>query len=258
MSFSVLIVDDEPLARLRMRSLLEGYSSEIEILGEAGSGTAAVQKIKELGPDVVFLDIQMPDMDGFDVLHELTKDEVPLVVFCTAYDNFAVKAFEEDTVDYLLKPVEADRLSAAIEKIRRRLPSLCEQPESTSVADLDWGKLRELVNSGNSYLQRLQIKVGERIVFVNIDEVIRFQSEEKYTVVHTVGGQYLMTQGLVDLEPRLDPKSFVRVHRSHIVAIDYIAECRKTDQGRMVAVLRDKNATQLLVSRGYMKDIRNL
>lgn len=258
MSFSVLIVDDEPLARMRMRSLLEGFSPDVEILGEAGSGAAAIQKIKELGPDVVFLDIQMPDMDGFDVLHGLTKDEVPLVVFCTAYDNFAVKAFEEDTVDYLLKPVELERLNASMEKIRRRLPSLCNQPASAPDVGLDWNKLRELMNARNSYLQRLQIKVGERTVFVNIDEVIRFQSEEKYTVVHTVSGQYLMTQGLVDLEPRLDPQSFVRVHRSHIVAIDYIAECRKTDQGRMVVVLRDKNATQLLVSRGYMKDIRNL
>lgn len=102
MQFSALIVDDEPLARKRMRALLEGYSPEIEILGEAGSGTTAIQLIRELMPDVVFLDVQMPDMDGFDVLHGLNKDEIPLVVFTTAYDNFAVKAFDEDTVDYLL------------------------------------------------------------------------------------------------------------------------------------------------------------
>lgn len=258
MAFSVLIVDDEPLARRRIRSLLEEYSDQVEILGEAGSGAAAIQQIKELLPDVVFLDIQMPDMDGFDVLHGLTPDEVPLVVFTTAYEHFAIKAFEEDTVDYLLKPLEPERLASAIEKIQRRLPAANEETVPANSQDLSWEKLRELVSTNSSYMQRLQIKLGDRIIFVNMDEVIRFHSHDKYTVVYTVKNQYVTYTGLVDLEKRLDPNSFVRVHRSHIVAIDYIAECRKTDAGRMVVVLRDKDATQLLVSRGYVKAIRNL
>lgn len=256
MSFSVLIVDDEPLARKRMRVLLEEFSSEIEILGEAGSGAAAIQQIRELMPDVVFLDIQMPDMDGFDVLHGLNKEEVPLVVFTTAYDNFAVKAFEEDTVDYLLKPVEQERLAAAIEKIRRRMPTPENEPALPQ--DFDWEKLRELVNRNDAYIQRLQIKIGDRIVFLNLDEVVRFQSEEKYTTVYAIDGRYVIDTPLIELEKKLDPRNFVKVHRSHIVAIDYIAECRKTEQGKMVMVLKDKNNTQLQVSRSVIKKFRNL
>ena len=255
MQCTALVIDDEPLARKRMISLLEPYSSEIEILGEAGSGAQAVKMIHETMPDVVFLDIQMPDMDAFEVLHSLHGDDVPLVIFTTAFDNFALKAFEENTVDYLLKPVAPERLAASIEKLRKAIP----QVDATPIpADLNWEKLRNLVDMSGLYLQRLQVKVGDRIVFVNIDEVIRFHSEEKYTTVYTVNGQYVIDTTLVELEKKLDPKHFTRVHRSHIVAIDYIAECRKGDAGRMVMVLRDKAATQLVVSRSLVKKIRTL
>jgi len=255
MQCTALVIDDEPLARKRMISLLEPYASEIEILGEAGSGAQAVKMIHEMIPDVVFLDIQMPDMDAFEVLHSLQGDDVPLVIFTTAFDNFALKAFEENTVDYLLKPVAPERLAAAIEKLRKAIP----QVDDTAIpVDLNWEKLRNLVDMSGLYLQRLQVKVGDRIVFVNIDEVIRFHSEEKYTTVYTVNGQYVIDTPLVELEKKLDPKHFTRVHRSHIVAIDYIAECRKGDAGRMVMVLRDKAATQLVVSRSLVKKIRTL
>ena len=255
MQCTALVIDDEPLARKRMVSLLEPFSSEIEILGEAGSGAQAVKMIHEMLPDVVFLDIQMPDMDAFEVLHSLQGDDMPLVIFTTAYDNFALKAFEENTVDYLLKPVDPERLSTAIEKLRRMIPQV---DDTTVPPGFSWEKLCNLVDMSALYLQRLQVKVGDRIVFVNIDEVIRFHSEEKYTTVYTVNGQYVIDTPLVELEKKLDPRHFTRVHRSHIVAIDYIAECRKGDAGRMVMVLRDKAATQLVVSRSLVKKIRNL
>lgn len=255
MQCSALVIDDEPLARKRMVSLLEPYSSEIEILGEAGSGAQAVKMIHEMLPDVVFLDIQMPDMDAFEVLHSLSADEVPLVVFTTAYDNFALKAFDENTVDYLLKPVDPERLAVAIEKLRRQIPQV---DDTTVPPGFSWEKLCNLVDMSALYLQRLQVKVGDRIVFVNLDEVIRFHSEEKYTTVYTVNGQYVIDTPLVELEKKLDPRHFTRVHRSHIVAIDYIAECRKGDAGRMIMVLRDKAATQLVVSRSLVKKIRSL
>ena len=252
---TALVIDDEPLARKRMISLLEPYSSEIEILGEAGSGTQAVKMIHEMLPDVVFLDIQMPDMDAFEVLHSLQEDDVPLVIFTTAFDNFALKAFEENTVDYLLKPVDPERLAVAIEKLRRLIPQV---DDTTVPPGFSWEKLCNLVDMSALYLQRLQVKVGDRIIFVNIDEVIRFHSEEKYTTVYTVNGQYVIDTPLVELEKKLDPRHFTRVHRSHIVAIDYIAECRKGDAGRMVMVLRDKAATQLVVSRSLVKKIKAL
>ena len=255
MQCTALVIDDEPLARKRMVSLLEPFSSEIEILGEAGSGAQAVKMIHEMLPDVVFLDIQMPDMDAFEVLHSLQGDDMPLVIFTTAYDNFALKAFEENTVDYLLKPVDPERLATAIEKLRRMIPQV---DDTTVPPGFSWEKLCNLVDMSALYLQRLQVKVGDRIVFVNIDEVIRFHSEEKYTTVYTVNGRYVIDTPLVELEKKLDPRHFTRVHRSHIVAIDYIAECRKGDAGRMVMVLRDKAATQLVVSRSLVKKIRNL
>lgn len=255
MQCTALVIDDEPLARKRMISLLEPYSSEIEILGEAGSGTQAVKMIHEMLPDVVFLDIQMPDMDAFEVLHSLQEDDVPLVIFTTAFDNFALKAFEENTVDYLLKPVDPERLAVAIEKLRRLIPQV---DDTTVPPGFSWEKLCNLVDMSALYLQRLQVKVGDRIIFVNIDEVIRFHSEEKYTTVYTVNGQYVIDTPLVELEKKLDPRHFTRVHRSHIVAIDYIAECRKGDAGRMVMVLRDKAATQLVVSRSLVKKIKAL
>ena len=255
MQCTALVIDDEPLARKRMVSLLEPFSSEIEILGEAGSGAQAVKMIHEMLPDVVFLDIQMPDMDAFEVLHSLQGEDMPLVIFTTAYDNFALKAFEENTVDYLLKPVDPERLATAIEKLRRMIPQV---DDTTVPPGFSWEKLCNLVDMSALYLQRLQVKVGDRIVFVNIDEVIRFHSEEKYTTVYTVNGQYVIDTPLVELEKKLDPRHFTRVHRSHIVAIDYIAECRKGDAGRMVMVLRDKAATQMVVSRSLIKKIRNL
>ena len=140
MQVRTLIVDDEPLARVRMRSLLEKYSAELDIVGEAGSGSQAIAKINELTPDVVFLDIQMPDMDAFDVLKEIDEDIMPLIVFTTAYENFALRAYEENTVDYLLKPVDPERLEATMEKLRKRIPDVEESQQMP--ADFSWENIR--------------------------------------------------------------------------------------------------------------------
>ena len=252
---TALIVDDEPLARVRMRSLLAPYSSEIEIVGEASSGAEAIEKIGQLLPDVVFLDIQLNDMDAFEALKSLEED-MPLIVFTTAYDNFALRAYEENTVDYLLKPVEPARLEKTVEKLRKRLDQVSE--ESQLPENFSWDAFRQIMGSANNYLQRLQVKIGDRILLVNVDEIIRFQSEEKYTTVYTLSGQHVIDTPLVDLEKKLDPRQFVRIHRAHLVAIDYIAEIRKTDMSRLNVVLRDKDHTQLLVSRNFVKKVRSL
>ena len=255
MQCTALIVDDEPLARVRMRSLLAPYSSEIEIVGEASSGAGAIEKIGQLLPDVVFLDIQLDDMDAFEALKSLEED-MPLIVFTTAYDNFALRAYEENTVDYLLKPVEPARLEKTVEKLRKRLDQVSE--ESQLPENFSWDAFRQMMGSANNYLQRLQVKIGDRILLVNVDEIIRFQSEEKYTTVYTLSGQHVIDTPLVDLEKKLDPRQFVRIHRAHLVAIDYIAEIRKTDMSRLNVVLRDKDHTQLLVSRNFVKKVRSL
>ena len=256
MRAKTLIVDDEPLARMRMRTLLEKYPEDLEIMDEAGSGAQAVAKIRDLMPDVVFLDIQMPDMDAFEVLKKIEDDDMPLIVFTTAYENFALRAYEENTVDYLLKPVDPERLEATMEKLRKRFSTVAEN--SQMPADFSWEKFRSLMAQGDAYLQRIQVKIGDRILLVNVDEIIRFHSEEKYTTVYTPTNQYIIDTPLVDLEKKLDPRQFVRVHRAHLVAIDYIAEIRKSDMGRLVVQLRDKDRTQILVSRNFVKSVRNL
>ena len=255
MQCTALIVDDEPLARVRMRSLLAPYSSEIEIVGEAASGAEAIEKIGQLLPDVVFLDIQLNDMDAFEALKSLEED-MPLIVFTTAYDNFALRAYEENTVDYLLKPVEPARLEKTVEKLRKQLEQSAS--ENQLPENFSWDAFKQMMGSTSNYLQRLQVKIGDRILLVNVDEIIRFQSEEKYTTVYTLSGQHVIDIPLVDLEKKLDPRQFVRIHRAHLVAIDYIAEIRKTDMSRLSVVLRDKDHTQLLVSRNFVKKVRSL
>lgn len=256
MQCKALVVDDEPLARVRMKSLLEAYASEIAVIGEAGSGAQCIDKVQELDPDVIFLDIQMPDMDAFEVLKNIGEDDMPLIIFTTAYENFALRAYEENTVDYLLKPVDPERLEVAIEKLRKRIPDVAEQQQMP--ADFSWEKFREMFNARENYLQRIQVKIGDRILLVNVDEVIRFHSEEKYTTVYTLTNQYIIDTPLVDLEKMLDPRQFVRIHRAHLVAIDYIAEIRKSDMSRLSVVLRDKSHTQLVVSRNFVKKVRSL
>ena len=256
MQARTLIIDDEPLARMRIRSLLEKFSEDLEIIDEASSGSQAISKINELAPDVVFLDIQMPDMDAFEVLKNVDEDIMPLIVFTTAYENFALRAYEENTVDYPLKPVDPERLESTMEKLRKRLPDI--EATNQMPADFSWEKFRSLMAMGDQYLQRVQVKIGDRILLVSVDEIIRFHSEEKYTTIYTPTNQYVIDTPLVDLEKKLDPRQFVRVHRAHLVAIDYIAEIRKTDSSRLNVILRDKDHTQILVSRNFVKTVRNL
>lgn len=254
MHCTALIVDDEPLARRRLRALLEEkYSSEIEILEEACSGQQAIERIKDYAPDVVFLDIQMPDMDAFDVLNALEKDDVPLIIFTTAYDNFALRAFEENTVDYILKPIEAERLEVAVDKLRKFFP---EPEESMPEGGLTWEKLRELVEAHTSYLNQIFVKIGDRTILVKVKDIIRFHSEDKFTVIYTQSNQYFIYTSLLDLEKQLDPRSFVRIHRSNIVALNHVLEFRRSASGKLVAIMDDANKTELLVSRNMFKKIQ--
>lgn len=253
MQFKTLIVDDEPLARIRMRKLLEPYTDLVEILGEASSGDDAVEQIRTLHPDLVFLDIQMPDKDGFDVLKAVEDEEDPLVVFTTAYDEYALKAFAEDTVDYLLKPIEEERLAICMDKVRRLgdIISNDKNVEFPKTAPSD-------APSEQRYLQRIQAKIGERTIVIPIENVFRFQSEEKYTTVYASSGKYIISTPLVDLEKRLDPSQFVRVHRAHLVAIDAISEYQRLVNGHFCVKLHDKDRTVVPVSRNFVGRLHSL
>ncbi len=255
MLFKTLIVDDEPLARMRMRRLLESYSDLVTIVGEASTGSEAVAQIRALHPDLVFLDIQMPDKNGFDVLKEIDSEEDPLVVFTTAYDEYALKAFAEDTVDYLLKPIEDERLAVCMDKVRRLGKFLSEEAES----DVSVEKLQSRTSESHEpYLRRIQAKIGERTILIPLENVFRFQSEEKYTTVYASNGKFIISTPLIDLEKRLDPAQFVRVHRAHLIAIDAIAEYQRLVNGHFCIKLHDKDRTVIPVSRNFVSKLHSL
>lgn len=255
MSLKTIIIDDEPLARHRMRKLLEIYPEDIVIVGEAGSGGEAIEKIQTLDPDLIFLDIQMPDMDGFGVLSALGEDNIPMVVFTTAYDDYALRAYEEYTLDYLLKPIEDERLKTTIEKLRKF--ALNKAPQKI-LPEEELKSLQNIIDSQEVYLQRVQVKIGDRTLLVPVKEIIRFQSEDKYTTIYTENAKYIIDLSLVDLETKLDPKRFVRVHRAHLVAINMIAEYQRTMGGRICLVLKDKAKTVISVSRNFVTRVRSL
>ncbi len=255
MLFKTLIVDDEPLARMRMRRLLEPYADLVTIVGEASTGSEAVAQIRALHPDLVFLDIQMPDKNGFDVLKEIDSEEDPLVVFTTAYDEYALKAFAEDTIDYLLKPIEDERLAKCMDKVRRLGKFLSEEAEpEVSVEKLQTRNSED----HEPYLRRIQAKIGERTILIPLENVFRFQSEEKYTTVYASNGKFIISTPLIDLEKRLDPAQFVRVHRAHLIAIDAIAEYQRLVNGHFCIKLHDKDRTVIPVSRNFVSKLHSL
>ncbi len=251
--FRTLIVDDEELARLRMTKLLEPYSAQIEVVGEATDGVSALEKIQALKPDVVFMDIQMPGMTGLEVIANLQGENQPWVVFATAFDEYAIKAFEENAIDYLLKPIEADRLQTTIQKLERL--------ESKKIpADLTETVRRiiEQQSPAQRFLQRIQVKIGDRTLLLSVDQTIRFEAEDKYTTVHTDESKYVIDTPLVELEARLDPSKFMRVHRAHLVNVSRIAEIQRQFGGRLKVVLNDKSKSGLPVSRNFVDKVRTL
>lgn len=251
--FRTLIVDDEELARLRMKKLLEPYASQVEVVGEASDGVQALEKIRELKPDVVFMDIQMPGMTGLDVISQLQGEQMPYVVFATAFDEYAIKAFDENAIDYLLKPIEADRLQSTIQKIERLASPKLPADLTETVR-----KIMESQSPQNRYLQRIQVKIGDRTLLLSVDQTIRFESEDKYTTVHTDDSKYVIDTPLVELEARLDPSKFMRIHRAHLVNVTRIAEIQRQFGGRLKVVLNDKAKSGLPVSRNFVDRVRSL
>ena len=243
-----LIVDDEPLAREGVRLHLEEHD-DIEIIGECSAGEEAVDRIEADAPDLVFLDIQMPGLDGFGVLEALAGTRLPAIVFVTAYDQFAVRAFEAHALDYLLKPFEAERFNKALDRVRVQLRG---QP-----SDVD-DRLRSLVASlggKERYLERMVARTNGRILILRIDDVDWIEAAANYVRVHIGAKQYLVRETMTNLETRLDPDKFLRIHRSVIVRKDRIKELEPLFQGDYSIILLD--GTRLTSSRGYRDRIQS-
>ncbi len=248
MHVRAMIVDDEELARKRLRKMLKKYETELEIVNEASNGKEAVERIDAVRPDVIFLDVQMPGFDGFEVVRRLKTK--PHIVFATAFDEFALKAFEENTVDYLLKPIEQRRLEKAIDKLR--------QLYDRQALHLDENVERLLARLVAAPVKRLQVRLGDRIVLVDIDDIVYFEAKDKYTYLHTTDQKYIIDLTLADLETKLDVTEFVRIHRSTIINLRHMLELVRWFGGKYKVRLKDKDRTELVVSRGYVDRIHRL
>jgi len=243
----VVIVDDEPLARARARRLLAEVG-DVAVAGEAGSAAEARRVLAETSPDVLLLDIQMPGEDGFALLASLERR--PAVVFVTAYDQYAVRAFEENAVDYLLKPFRAERLAAALERARRALADPAEL--SRRLEEL----LGALGRPAGDTLERLTVRLGNRQLILRADEVLWFGAEEKLVFAATATGRHYVSFTLDQLEKRLDPRRFARIHRGAIANLDHAAALRPGFAGTWRLQLRDAARTELPVSRSRARALR--
>jgi DNA-binding LytR/AlgR family response regulator len=242
----VLIVDDEELARVRIKELLADIK-DVEVAGEAENGLQAVEMTRELGPDVVILDIQMPGMDGFEVVDALT--DVPLVIFATAFDEYAIKAFEVNSVDYLLKPISKERLGEAIERARGLLDDAPRLDEQTA-------RLAGLVRE--RAVKRLPVMKGKKIVLVNLEDIVWIGVEDELVFVHTHSEKYMMNTTMAELESRLDPHAFFRCHRSSIVNLNHVREIVPWFGGKYKIVVDDDAASELVLSRARAKGLREI
>jgi two-component system LytT family response regulator len=229
----VLIADDEAPARAKLRRLLS-QESDVEIAGEASTGREAVAAIKRIAPDLVFLDIQMPGLDGFAVLDAIAADSAPQIVFVTAYDDHALRAFDVGAVDYLLKPYPPDRFALVLARARERLAARDGQPGTTPA---------------RPYLTRLLVHHGDRAVFLPVDRIERVEADRNYVELHAGSERYRVRATIAAVAERLDPAQFVRLNRSTIVRVDLIANMHEWSHGDYHVVLRD--GSRVIWSRRY-------
>jgi len=239
----VVIADDELLARKFIRRMLK-QDPEAEIVAECSNGAEAVATIRKEKPDLVFLDVQMPEMDGFAVLDAVRLDHLPEIVFTTAYESYAIRAFELHALDYLLKPFDQVRFKAALKYAKERFHSQHEEDKRLQV-----GSLLESIRAQQEYLDRIIIRADGRITFLHTREIDWIEADDKYVHLHTGKGARMVRQTLSTMEEELDPKKFIRVHRSAIVNLDRIKELQPLFNGEHSLIL--ENGAKLTLSRKY-------
>lgn len=247
--YRTIIADDEQLARERLKKLLVPFSETIEIMGEAKNGIECKTMIDLLRPDLIFLDIQMPGLNGFEVLQQI--EHSPLVIFCTAHDEFALKAFETHSVDYLVKPVKAERMEQSIEKLvflhqgtdRQQLLALIDEVTA---------------QSSQNEITTIPVKLGDRMLILNIEDISYFQAEEKYVTIHSIQGKrYVSDYSIKDLEDKLTG-NFVRIQRALLVNRILVKEIVKHTNSRCKIRMNDLNQSLLVSGRNYVDQIKSL
>ncbi len=243
---NVLIVDDEPLAREGMRILLEDEAGITSVI-EARHGAEAVALIRARPPDLVLLDVQMPEMDGFGVLQEIGAEAMPSAIFVTAHDQYAIRAFEVNAIDYLLKPVTRERFRQALARVRERI----------SAQGLDNQHVRALLQQLSQpprFISRIALRSAGRISFVNVEDVLYMQAAENYVQLHLAASRHLLHVPIATLESSLDPRLYLRIHRSLIVNVQHVQELETGPHGEYIVVL--KTGARLQSSRSYHDRIK--
>ena len=245
-----IIVDDEPYARAKLERLLA--DEEAEVLAVCANGREAVAAVEQLKPDLVFLDIQMPEMDGFEVLRAIAPVHLPEIVFVTAFDQYALRAFEVNALDYLLKPFDQERLQAAFARAEQRLrDSGSRQADVTRLLE-HLARQPGAADSpprGDVHLEWLFVRKGQRVVKLPVPEINWFEAEGNYVRIHIKGEAYLIREKMMALQARLDPGQFARIHRTAIVNLSYVREMRPWSNSAFVVLLDD--GTELRLSRRY-------
>jgi two-component system LytT family response regulator len=248
MSIRALIVDDEPLARKRIKRLLAD-EADISAIDECGTGRDAIKIIQDASPDLLFLDVQMPEIDGFKVLQSIREEQMPVVIFVTAYDQHALKAFEVHALDYLLKPFKRDRFKRALERARTQLAKGGGYETHAGLAALI-AKLR----TDNNYLSRFMVKSYNRVVFIKANEVDWIESAANYALLHVDDKTHIVRETMQALEVKLSPKIFQRISRSVIVNLERVKELQPMGKGQYVIIL--VNGQRLAMSRG-IRDLQH-
>ncbi|MFN0256468.1 LytR/AlgR family response regulator transcription factor [Pedobacter ureilyticus] len=242
MTWKTIIIEDEQLARQRLKRLLANYA-EVEIIAEAENGAQGLELINQHQPDLIFLDIEMPILNGFEMLAKL-KENLPKVVFTTAYDQYAIKAFEEGSIDYLLKPIELERLDKTIAKLKQ---TNLAKP-AIAIEDL------LLQIKGKTTSKTLTVKLGDRILLIKFEDIVHIQAEDKYVFLHaTDGKKHLTDYTLSTLEDKL-PEDFLRIHRSDIINTNHITEIRRGFNGALIFVM--SNGSKVSSSRSNSESLR--
>ena len=254
-----LVVDDEPLARQRLRQLL-GHEPDVEILGECANGREAVDAILEQAPDLVFLDVQMPELGGFGVVEAVGAARMPPTLLVTAFDRHAVQAFEVNALDYLLKPFDEERFQKAMGRFRdwRAHHETTKAAESTESSPGIQVQLQALLDqlAGGRYLERVMVKAGDRHLLLRIDEIEWVEAEDNYVRLHVDGTSHLLRQTLARFSERLDPKRFRRIHRSSLVNLDHVVELQPWFSGDHMVLMRD--GSKLTLSRTFKEQFKDL
>ncbi|MEP7042589.1 MAG: LytTR family transcriptional regulator DNA-binding domain-containing protein [Dokdonella sp.] len=233
MSIGALVVDDEPIARHAIVRLLQG-DADIELLGECGDGASAIAAIRNQSPDLVFLDIQMPALNGIDVVAAIGAERMPATVFVTAYEQYAVRAFETNAVDYLVKPFSRERFAQTLDRAKARLAAASNAPQLASAQMLR--TLDELRQRGD-YLERIPVRVDEHVVLVPVDEIVWIKANRNTVRLHVENRVYEVRETMAELESRLDPRHFARVHRSAIVNVRRVKAIHPWFNGYHVVVM---------------------